>query len=141
MGDSSATLGFVFRDARDYRRVLQTLPYLVDVVLLLLFTFIYDTAFTFVRRWLCGENVTEAHRSHLYQLLNRLGQPPHASTTRRRSHPVAWRCGCRGSGLNEGRGVRAGSPRPCGLHRVGDPQAHRHGLLNGSGSQESSPAA
>ena len=40
---------------------------------LLLFNFIYDTSFTFVRRLLAGEKVFEAHRSHLYQLLNRSG--------------------------------------------------------------------
>jgi len=43
------------------------------VLPLLLFTFIYDTAFTVGRRCLRGENVTEPHRSHLCQLLNRLG--------------------------------------------------------------------
>jgi UDP-GlcNAc:undecaprenyl-phosphate/decaprenyl-phosphate GlcNAc-1-phosphate transferase len=43
------------------------------VMPLLLFNFIYDTSFTFCRRLLKGDNVTEAHRSHLYQLLNRSG--------------------------------------------------------------------
>ncbi len=43
------------------------------VVPLLLFHFIFDTTFTFVRRLLRGENVFQAHRSHLYQLLNRSG--------------------------------------------------------------------
>lgn len=43
------------------------------VVPLLFFHFIFDTGFTFCRRLLAGENVTQAHRSHLYQLLNRLG--------------------------------------------------------------------
>ena len=40
---------------------------------LLLFNFIDDTSFTFVRRLINGEKVFEAHRSHLYQLLNRSG--------------------------------------------------------------------
>ena len=43
------------------------------VVPLLLFHFIFDTVFTFLRRLLRGENVFQAHRTHLYQLLNRLG--------------------------------------------------------------------
>lgn len=43
------------------------------VVPLLLFHFIFDTVFTFTRRLLSGEHVFTAHRSHLYQLLNRLG--------------------------------------------------------------------
>ncbi|MFH2218512.1 MAG: MraY family glycosyltransferase [Pseudomonadota bacterium] len=48
------------------------------VMPLLLFHFIYDTFFTFVRRLIKGENVFAAHRSHLYQLFNRLG---HSHTT------------------------------------------------------------
>jgi len=43
------------------------------VMPLLLFNFIYDTFFTFVRRLLRGERVLNAHRVHLYQLFNRLG--------------------------------------------------------------------
>ncbi|MFA7269985.1 MAG: glycosyltransferase family 4 protein [Sterolibacterium sp.] len=43
------------------------------VVPLLLFHFLFDTVFTFLRRLLRGENVFQAHRTHLYQLLNRLG--------------------------------------------------------------------
>lgn len=43
------------------------------VVPLLLFHFIFDTVFTFFRRLLAGEHVFTAHRSHLYQLLNRVG--------------------------------------------------------------------
>jgi len=43
------------------------------VMPLLMFNFIYDTSFTFIRRLLKGEKVTEAHRTHLYQLLNRSG--------------------------------------------------------------------
>jgi UDP-GlcNAc:undecaprenyl-phosphate GlcNAc-1-phosphate transferase len=41
---------------------------------LLLFHFIFDTVWTFLRRLAAGERVTEAHRTHLYQLLNRLGR-------------------------------------------------------------------
>jgi UDP-GlcNAc:undecaprenyl-phosphate GlcNAc-1-phosphate transferase len=43
------------------------------LVPLLLFHFIFDTAFTFFRRLLNGENVLSPHRTHIYQLLNRLG--------------------------------------------------------------------
>lgn len=43
------------------------------VVPLLLFHFIFDAVFTFVRRLQAGENVFAAHRTHLYQLLNRVG--------------------------------------------------------------------
>lgn len=43
------------------------------VVPLLLFHFIFDTVFTFFRRLVAGEHVFTAHRSHMYQLLNRIG--------------------------------------------------------------------
>jgi UDP-GlcNAc:undecaprenyl-phosphate GlcNAc-1-phosphate transferase len=43
------------------------------VMPLLMFNLIYDTSFTFIRRLLNGEKVTEGHRTHLYQLLNRSG--------------------------------------------------------------------
>ena len=43
------------------------------VMPLLLFNLIYDTFFTFMRRLLRGERVLFAHRTHLYQLFNRLG--------------------------------------------------------------------
>ena len=35
--------------------------------------FIWDTAYTFVRRLRNGERVTEAHRTHIYQLMNQMG--------------------------------------------------------------------
>jgi UDP-GlcNAc:undecaprenyl-phosphate/decaprenyl-phosphate GlcNAc-1-phosphate transferase len=43
------------------------------VVPLLFFNFIFDTLFTFCRRALRREDVTQAHRTHLYQLLNQIG--------------------------------------------------------------------
>ena len=43
------------------------------VVPLLFFNFIFDTVFTFCRRGMRGEDVTQAHRTHLYQLLNQIG--------------------------------------------------------------------
>lgn len=74
MGDvGSQFLGFLFATlaviAAEYdasRTSLLVMP-------LLFFHFIFDTVFTFARRFLAGEDVTQAHRAHLYQLLNRLG--------------------------------------------------------------------
>lgn len=74
MGDvGSAFLGFTFA-------VLAIVAARYDhshtsffVMPLLLFHFIYDTAFTFTRRLVTGEKVTEPHRTHLYQLFQRLG--------------------------------------------------------------------
>jgi UDP-GlcNAc:undecaprenyl-phosphate GlcNAc-1-phosphate transferase len=74
MGDvGSAFLGFTFA-------VLAILAARYDhshtsffVMPLLLFNFIYDTIFTFFRRLINGEKVTEPHRTHLYQLFHRLG--------------------------------------------------------------------
>lgn len=74
MGDvGSAFLGFTFA-------VLAIMAARYDhshtsffVMPLLLFHFIYDAAFTFSRRLLSGQKVTEAHRTHLYQLFQRLG--------------------------------------------------------------------
>jgi UDP-GlcNAc:undecaprenyl-phosphate GlcNAc-1-phosphate transferase len=43
------------------------------VVPLLLFQFIFDTLFTFFRRISRGEQIHQAHRTHLYQLLPQLG--------------------------------------------------------------------
>ena len=43
------------------------------VIPLLTFNLIYDTSYTFLRRLAQGKNVLEAHREHLYQLMNRSG--------------------------------------------------------------------
>jgi UDP-GlcNAc:undecaprenyl-phosphate/decaprenyl-phosphate GlcNAc-1-phosphate transferase len=43
------------------------------VIPMLMFNFIYDTSYTFLRRLAQGKNVLEAHREHLYQLMNRSG--------------------------------------------------------------------
>jgi UDP-N-acetylmuramyl pentapeptide phosphotransferase/UDP-N-acetylglucosamine-1-phosphate transferase len=75
MGDvSSAFLGYTFA----------VLPLLfvnlapeqtkaISCGVLLLWVFIFDTMFTFIRRVLHGENVFVAHRSHLYQRLVIMG--------------------------------------------------------------------
>ena len=81
MGDSgSQFLGFVLA-------VLAVLAGRFDashtsylVMPLLFWHYIWDTAFTFIRRLKNGERVTQAHRTHLYQLLNQLGLP-HARVT------------------------------------------------------------
>ena len=41
------------------------------VMPLLMFNILYGTIFTFIRRALNGENLMDAHRDHLYQLLIR----------------------------------------------------------------------
>ncbi|MDC0033974.1 undecaprenyl/decaprenyl-phosphate alpha-N-acetylglucosaminyl 1-phosphate transferase, partial [Alphaproteobacteria bacterium] len=74
LGDvGSQFLGFVFASvavlAADYDPT--GVPILI--IPLLLFHFIFDTIFTFSRRLFARENVTLAHRSHLYQLLNQTG--------------------------------------------------------------------
>ncbi len=74
MGDVGSTfLGFSFAVLTliAARNDPASIPLLVMPCLLL--HFIFDTVFTFGRRLLSGENIFQAHRSHLYQLLNRLG--------------------------------------------------------------------
>lgn len=66
LGFSLATIAVVAAGGGGARISMLVMP-------ILLFHFIFDTAFTFCRRLLSGENVTQAHRAHLYQLLNRLG--------------------------------------------------------------------
>ena len=74
MGDvGSQFLGFTFAAiaviaaGHDASRM----PFLI--MPLLFFNFIFDTVFTFFRRLISGEDVTSAHRGHLYQLMNRSG--------------------------------------------------------------------
>ncbi|MFT7305306.1 MAG: UDP-GlcNAc:undecaprenyl-phosphate GlcNAc-1-phosphate transferase [Candidatus Azotimanducaceae bacterium] len=43
------------------------------VIPMLMFNLIYDASYTFIRRLIQGKNVFEAHREHLYQLMNRSG--------------------------------------------------------------------
>jgi UDP-N-acetylmuramyl pentapeptide phosphotransferase/UDP-N-acetylglucosamine-1-phosphate transferase len=74
MGDvGSQFLGFSFAAiaviAAEYDAS-RTTPLIMP---LLFFHFIFDTGFTFFRRLIAGENVTRAHRGHLYQLLNQIG--------------------------------------------------------------------
>jgi UDP-GlcNAc:undecaprenyl-phosphate/decaprenyl-phosphate GlcNAc-1-phosphate transferase len=74
MGDVGATfLGFTFAALAIIASLYDNAHTSLLVVPLLLLHFIFDTAFTFFRRLVKGENVFQAHRSHLYQLLNRMG--------------------------------------------------------------------
>jgi UDP-GlcNAc:undecaprenyl-phosphate GlcNAc-1-phosphate transferase len=52
----------------------------VLLVPMLLFGILFDVVFTLLRRALAGENITQAHRSHLYQLAQRAGLPAWAVT-------------------------------------------------------------
>lgn len=52
----------------------------VLLVPLLLMGVWFDVAFTLVRRAVAGDRLTEAHRSHLYQVANRAGLPAPAVT-------------------------------------------------------------
>jgi UDP-GlcNAc:undecaprenyl-phosphate GlcNAc-1-phosphate transferase len=74
MGDvGSAFLGFTFATLAVIGASLDLGHLSFYIVPLLLFHFIFDTAFTFLRRLSRGEKVHLAHRTHLYQLLNGLG--------------------------------------------------------------------
>lgn len=72
MGDIGSTfLGFAFATLAILAA--QTQPVLLFAMPLLMLHFLFDTIYTFLRRLRARENVTQAHRSHLYQLLNRSG--------------------------------------------------------------------
>ena len=74
MGDVGSTfLGFTFATLAIISSLYDNAHTSLLVIPLLLFHFIYDSFFTFVRRLLAKENVFQAHRTHLYQLLNSLG--------------------------------------------------------------------
>ncbi len=74
MGDvGSAFLGFVFSTLGIIGALYDHSHTSLFVMPLLMFNYIYDTSFTFIRRLRRGENVFEAHRTHLYQLFNQLG--------------------------------------------------------------------
>ncbi len=74
MGDIGSTfLGFSFATLAIISCLYDRSHISLFVIPLLLFHFIYDTFFTFCRRLISGENVFQAHRTHLYQLFNQLG--------------------------------------------------------------------
>jgi UDP-GlcNAc:undecaprenyl-phosphate GlcNAc-1-phosphate transferase len=74
MGDVGSTfLGFTFATITIIASLYDSAHTSMLVIPLLLFHFIYDTFFTFLRRLFRGENVFQAHRTHLYQLFNQMG--------------------------------------------------------------------
>jgi UDP-GlcNAc:undecaprenyl-phosphate GlcNAc-1-phosphate transferase len=74
LGDVGAVfLGFVFATLAIIAARYDASHTSFLVMPLLMFSFIFDTSFTFIRRLLSGENVSRAHRTHLYQLLHRTG--------------------------------------------------------------------
>lgn len=74
LGDvGSQFLGFVFASVAIMAAGDDASGLPVLIIPLLFFHFIFDTVFTFFRRLIAGENVAEAHRSHLYQLMNQCG--------------------------------------------------------------------
>jgi UDP-GlcNAc:undecaprenyl-phosphate/decaprenyl-phosphate GlcNAc-1-phosphate transferase len=74
MGDvGSQFLGFAFAALGVMLAGLDATGTLVLIVPVLLFSFLFDTIFTAIRRWRRGENLAAAHRTHLYQLLNQAG--------------------------------------------------------------------
>lgn len=74
MGDVGSTfIGFAFATLAIIAALYDNSHTSLLVVPMLLFHFIFDTVFSFTRRLIKGENVFEAHRTHLYQLLNQLG--------------------------------------------------------------------
>jgi len=74
MGDvGSQFLGFMFAALAVIAAEYDASRTSMMIMPLLFLHFIFDTIFTFFRRLFAGEDVTQAHRSHLYQLLNRMG--------------------------------------------------------------------
>jgi UDP-GlcNAc:undecaprenyl-phosphate GlcNAc-1-phosphate transferase len=74
MGDVGSTfLGFTFAVLTIIATRYDKSHTSLFVVPLLLFHFIFDTIITFFLRLSNKENVFQAHRRHIYQLLNRLG--------------------------------------------------------------------
>ena len=74
MGDvGSQFLGFAFAALGVLIARTDATGTLVLLTPLLLFHFIFDTLVTAARRWWQGENVTQGHRSHLYQRLAHSG--------------------------------------------------------------------
>ena len=70
LGDvGSAFLGFTFATLAIIAARYDASHTSFLVMPLLMFNIIYDTAFTLLRRALRGENILQAHRDHLYQLL------------------------------------------------------------------------
>lgn len=81
MGDVGSTfLGFAFATLAIVAARYDHGHTSLFVMPLLLFHFIFDSIFTFIRRLMNGDNVFQGHRTHLYQLMNRLGYSHKAVT-------------------------------------------------------------
>ena len=74
MGDVGSTfIGFTFATLAIIAARYDESHISFFVIPLLLFNVIYDVIFTLIRRKLNGERLTQAHRTHLYQLMNQIG--------------------------------------------------------------------
>jgi UDP-N-acetylmuramyl pentapeptide phosphotransferase/UDP-N-acetylglucosamine-1-phosphate transferase len=74
MGDvGSLTLGFVFSVLAIRLSASSLQPVPLVFFLILYSSFLFDTSYTILRRALRGEEFWLAHRSHLYERLNRIG--------------------------------------------------------------------
>ena len=76
MGDvGSQFCGFILAVLAVVAGRIEGVPVSFMLVPVLLSGVLYDVAFTLVRRWKDGENVTQPHRGHLYQVAHRSGVP------------------------------------------------------------------
>ncbi|HFD11104.1 MAG TPA: undecaprenyl/decaprenyl-phosphate alpha-N-acetylglucosaminyl 1-phosphate transferase [Crenotrichaceae bacterium] len=74
MGDvGSCLLGFVYSVMVVIMLGDNHSPWVMLASVLVVFNLLFDIGFTIIRRLLRGDNVMQAHRSHLFQLMNRLG--------------------------------------------------------------------
>jgi len=77
MGDTgSLFLGLTYATMPFMAMQLTNVPpsgFIIWVAVLLLWPFLFDGIYTIIRRAVRGENIFQAHRSHLYQRLNRSG--------------------------------------------------------------------
>lgn len=74
MGDIGSTfIGFTFASLAIIAARYDNSHVSFFIVPMLLFSIIYDVVFTLFRRLLRGENIAQAHRTHLYQLMNQIG--------------------------------------------------------------------
>ena len=90
MGDvGSQFCGFVLAVLGVAAGRLQGAELSVLLVPMLLSGMLFDVAFTLVRRLVAGDRLTQAHRSHLYQVAHRAGMPAVAVTLVQWSF-VAW---------------------------------------------------
>ena len=94
MGDvGSAFLGYAFATLAVIGATFDFGRLSFYIVPMLLFHFIFDTFLTFVRRLIRGESVHLAHRSHLYQLLNRMGYSHRTVSLYHYAVTIAQGCG------------------------------------------------